>query len=133
MAPFRCNLDRGADVCLIARPETHQSNLPAFANIDARDQRTLLRRTYLFPIQAGNWMNNISPNVRRNLQLARSCFFWLFVVNISIYIACVITFQRYALIFLITGFAFQILSYSVTDFLGDPINKQRSPIESLDL
>jgi len=87
-------------------------------------------RTFL-PVRSRQRIDRVSPHVRRNLRIARRCFFWLFVLNIAIDVALGIAFQRYGLVFQITGFAFLILSYSVADFLGEPMYRPQSPVTSL--
>jgi hypothetical protein len=84
-------------------------------------------RTF-FSIKASQWMDRVSPQTRRNLRIAQKCFFWLFIVNITIDVVLLIASQPYGFAFQTTGFAFLILSYSVADFLGEPMNRPHPPV-----
>ena len=84
-------------------------------------------RTF-FSTKASQRMDRVSPHTRRNLRVARKCFFLLFIVNITIDVVSLIASQPYGFAFQTTGIAFLILSYSVADFLGEPMNRPLPPV-----
>jgi hypothetical protein len=89
-------------------------------------------RTF-FPVHADQRMKNLTPALRRNLQIARISLFWSWILGMALYIAITAFSTHSGFLFQMMGFCGLALSSTIADLLAEPLFKPRPPIEPLNL